>query len=125
MYVQMTFAKTMALHGYTQLTMRFLHRGRSRPPVLCINATPIFRQFEIYRCKRHASSYGGPSLPGQVGPPFEAVEGVEEKGLPREDEPTFRWRLTLFKMIESAATTFMSLMVLGLVFLKSTKDRLG
>lgn len=85
--------------------------------------TPISRLSASYRHKRYGSSYGGLPLPGQVGPPLEVAEEVEEKSPPREDEQTLKWKVALFKMIESAATTFMSIMVLGLVLLKSTRDQ--
>lgn len=54
----------------------------------------------------------------------ETVE-AEGKAASREDEQPFRWRGTLFKMIESAATTFMSIMVLGFVLSSSTQDQLS
>lgn len=115
----------MALHGRSQLTMLFLHRRQWRNPVLCFNTTPKFRPSARLRYKRFGSSYGGLPAPGQVGPQLEADEEVEGKSPPREDEQAFRWRFTLFKMIESAATTFMSITVLGLVSLESAKHQTG
>lgn len=67
--------------------------------------------------RRSASNFSGPSLPGQIGPlnneenenNEESKEGPSQKAR----EPIYKWSQTLFKMFESAATTFVSIMVLG------------
>jgi hypothetical protein len=112
----------MALHGYSQLTLRFLYRAKWRTPMLCIDRSPTFLPSASKCYKRYASSYGGPPLPGQVLPPL-GTEDAEEKATPRTDEQDFRWRSTLFKMMESAATTLMSIMVLGFVLFELRKRR--
>ena len=62
--------------------------------------------------KRFASAYGGgPSMPGQVGPSIE--EADEESSEKRAKDQPPKWGPMFFKMFESAATTFASLMVLG------------
>ena len=53
----------------------------------------------------------GPS-PGQIGP---LEEDTEEPTKIEYNKPTSKWGPTLFKMLESAATTFASLCVLGSV----------
>lgn len=67
-----------------------------------------------WRC--NASTYAGPPLPGQVGLVNEENEDAKEKQDPpkvsKNGQPS-RWGPTLFKMFESAATTCVSLMVLG------------
>lgn len=75
-----------------------------------------FSRYSLSR--RYASNFSGPSLPGQIGPlgkeenenKDESKEGPSaEKG-----EQVHKWGHTLFKMFESAATTFVSIMVLGM-----------
>lgn len=118
----MTFAEIMALHGCARLTLRYLYRRKLRSPMLCIDTTSICLLSANHSYKRYGSSYGGPPLPGQVGPPLDVTEETGGKASPREEEQNFRWKLTLFKMFESAATTFMSIMVLGLVLSSFVKD---
>ena len=63
----------------------------------------------LYICR---SLNGGPSppTPGQVGP---QVDATDESGS-TESNASSKWKGTLFKMFESSATTFASLLVLGL-----------
>ncbi|KAL8885351.1 MAG: hypothetical protein Q9215_006789 [Flavoplaca cf. flavocitrina] len=73
-------------------------------------AIPILQQ------KRYANGYGGgPQLPGQVAPqPGQSGEADENpNGKSRSDKES-TWRPTFLKMFESAATTMVSLFVLGL-----------
>ncbi|KAI4284482.1 MAG: hypothetical protein L6R38_001364 [Xanthoria sp. 2 TBL-2021] len=76
----------------------------------CSHSFPIFQQ------KRYANGYGGgPQLPGQVAPQPGQPEESDDKttGKPESDRES-TWRPTLLKMFESAATTMVSLFVLGL-----------
>lgn len=61
--------------------------------------------------KRHTNGYGGgPQLPGQVGPqPGQPEETREET----TEHKGWDWGPTMHKMFESAATTTVSLFVLG------------
>ncbi|KAL9038227.1 MAG: hypothetical protein Q9180_003261 [Flavoplaca navasiana] len=73
-------------------------------------AIPISQQ------KRYANGYGGgPQLPGQVAPQPGQSEEADEKpnGKSRSDKES-TWRPTFLRMFESAATTMVSLFVLGL-----------
>lgn len=75
----------------------------------CTYSFPIFQQ------KRYANGYGGgPQLPGQVAPQPGQPEESDDKttGKPESDKES-TWRPTLLKMFESAATTMVSLFVLG------------
>ncbi|KAL8668631.1 MAG: hypothetical protein Q9168_006749 [Polycauliona sp. 1 TL-2023] len=69
---------------------------------------------KISQQKRHATGYGGgPQLPGQVAQgEQEESDGKSIDSAESGKEPT--WRPTLLKMFESAATTMVSLIVLGL-----------
>lgn len=63
--------------------------------------------------RRDVGSFGGPSAPIRVGPSNEPNdENDEMPKFPKGDQTT-RLKSTLFKMFESAATTFMSIVVLG------------
>ena len=61
--------------------------------------------------RRHINGSVGPS-PSQLGP---QEEDTEESTKTENNKSTSKWAPTLFKMFESAATTFASLFVLGLV----------
>ncbi len=61
--------------------------------------------------RRHVNGSVGPS-PGQFGPQGEDTEKTTKI---EDNKPTSKWGPTIFKMFESAATTFASLFVLGLV----------
>ncbi|KAL9628465.1 MAG: hypothetical protein Q9204_005868 [Flavoplaca sp. TL-2023a] len=66
--------------------------------------------------KRYANGYGGgPQLPGQVAPQPGQSEEADQKpdGRSGSDKES-TWRPTFLKMFESAATTMVSLFVLGL-----------
>lgn len=60
---------------------------------------------------RHASSFGGP-LGGQFGSLNQEDEAIEETPKFSKSEQTSNWTPTLFRMFESAATTFASILVL-------------
>ncbi|KAL8938484.1 MAG: hypothetical protein Q9216_003874 [Gyalolechia sp. 2 TL-2023] len=65
--------------------------------------------------KRYANGYGGgPPSPGQVGAQPGQPENSDEDPAGREKHRASDWRPTLIKMVESAATTVVSLFVLGL-----------
>lgn len=71
-----------------------------------------FKRNEIkFRC--YAGSFGGPSAPYQIGPSNEPNEPNNETPKPANEDQTAKLRPTLFKMLESAATTLMSIVVLG------------
>lgn len=59
--------------------------------------------------RRYLNGFGGPS-PGQIGP---QADDVEEPPKAEKDRPRSQWSATLFKMFESAAATFASLLILG------------
>ncbi|KAL8758894.1 MAG: hypothetical protein Q9184_003789 [Pyrenodesmia sp. 2 TL-2023] len=65
--------------------------------------------------KRHANGYGaGPQSPGQVAPqPGQAGDPGEDSADSKKNQAV-EWGPTLLKMFESAATTVVSLTVLGL-----------
>lgn len=67
--------------------------------------------------RRYASNFSGPSLPGQIGPlnneENENTKESQESPSPQKVRQAYKWNQTLFKMFESAATTFVSIMVLG------------
>lgn len=65
------------------------------------------------KLQRHASSFGGPSMPIQVGPSNEPNDENDRIPNSSKENQTGKLKPTLFKMFESAATTFMSIMVLG------------
>ena len=65
--------------------------------------------------RRHVNGSVGPSS-GQFAP---QGDDVEEPMKIQYNKPTSKWGPTLFKMLESAATTFASLFVLGLVNMES------
>ncbi|KAL8837095.1 MAG: hypothetical protein Q9170_002652 [Blastenia crenularia] len=66
--------------------------------------------------KRYANGHGcGPQSPGQVAPqPGQPEESSDENTTNTPKNHTSEWRPTLIKMCESAATTAVSLLVLGL-----------
>ncbi|KAL8811634.1 MAG: hypothetical protein Q9200_001634 [Gallowayella weberi] len=66
--------------------------------------------------RRYANGYtGGPQLPGQVAPqPGQPEESDAAVTAERKGDQQSSWRPTLLKMFESAATTMVSLFVLGL-----------
>lgn len=83
-----------------------------------VGKSPILRLGESQRTsiairleRRHVNGSVGPS-PGQIGP---QESDTEEPSEIEYNKPTSKWGPTLFKMLESAATTFASLFVLGLV----------
>ena len=62
------------------------------------------------RIYRSINGPSGPPNPGQIGPQVDATEDSDFGG----SKTTSKWKGTLFKMFESSATTFASLLVLGL-----------
>ncbi|KAL8892367.1 MAG: hypothetical protein Q9192_005625 [Flavoplaca navasiana] len=73
-------------------------------------AIPVSQQ------KRYANGYGGgPQIPGQVAPQPGQSEEADEKPVGKSgSDKESTWRPTFLKMFESAATTMVSLFVLGL-----------
>lgn len=65
--------------------------------------------------RRYANGYGGgPQSPGQVGPqPGHPEDPSDENSIERPKNRVSDWRPTMIKMVESAATTMVSLFVLG------------
>lgn len=103
----------LSLKSRSQLFIRPFSRiewGHSWPNNTA--STKPSRRIDCYR-RRNASSVGGPSLPGQMGPLNEENQNAGKRDDSPEISRAFKWRPTLFKMFESAATTFMSIMVLG------------
>ena len=76
--------------------------SHSRFPLFYQNLKPSFRH------KRLINGSTGPRLPGQIG---QAEEPAESEV--KTNEP-LKWNSTLMKLLESAATTFVSLLILGL-----------
>lgn len=67
--------------------------------------------------KRHANGYGaGPQSPGQVGAQPGQPEDTGEGGSDGKSHRAADWAPTLLKMFENAATTVVSLTVLGYVY---------
>lgn len=82
--------------------------GGSRP--VLVTRSPIFLPLSV-KTKRCVNGFSGPS-PGQVGP---EADDAEENPRAEKDTPRLRWAPTVIKMFESSATTFASILVLGLV----------
>lgn len=95
-----------------RFSMRLVSSSKYQSHVLHNNAFPRQQQLESFKYRRNASTIGGPLLPGQIGPQNEQ-KSEEETSVPEKVEQTFKWRLTGFKMLESAATTLVSIIVLG------------
>ncbi len=76
--------------------------------------------------KRHANGYGaGPQSPGQVAPQPGQPEDAGEDRADGKNNRAVDWGPTLLKMFESAATTVVSLTVLGYVYPCITRLRLA
>lgn len=84
----------------SQPTTKFRPILRSRFPT----STLIFPTNE-----RHVNGFSGPG-PGQIGPQDEEGNGSDAD---HRLTPTTRWSPTFFKIFESAATTFVSILVLA------------
>ena len=91
-------------------SFRVINRSQQVPNLRRNLVAPFSKSilhFEIDR--RCINGFGGPT-PGQVGPQgHEAEEPQGSKGT--SSSP--KWGPTMFKMFESAATTFASILVLG------------
>ena len=94
---------TLVRHPYQ--VEKFLSICRSQRPSIAIR---------LERC--YANGSIGPS-PGQLG----SQEDAENSRKTEYNKATSQWGPTFFKMFESAATTFASLFVLGLVGTESNK----
>ncbi|KAL9585677.1 MAG: hypothetical protein Q9212_001373 [Teloschistes hypoglaucus] len=92
---------------------RCLAQHPSSKPAASASRTQHCRLFQQ---KRYSNGYGvGPQLPGQVAPqPGQSEEQTGEKDTGGRQDQSSEWNPTLFKMFESAATTMVSLIVLGL-----------
>ena len=83
------------------------HRG---PHLSVLNLLYLTHQWTSgYELKRNISGNNGPQIPGQIGQNPD-IAGNDE---PEKVGQSSNWYPTLFKMFESAATTIVSLMVLG------------
>ena len=96
-------------HSYQVGKFPLLCLGNSQRPSIAIRVE-----------RRHLNGPVGPA-PGQFGL---QGEDTEEPTKIEYNKSTSQWGPTLFKMLESAATTFASLFVLGLVETES-KTHLG
>jgi hypothetical protein len=83
--------------------------GQFHPSILS-TTSPSRHWPSSYKPMRHINGYGGPPVPGQIGPSNADTEEISKPG--KVEQPP-KWSPTLFKMFESAATTIVSLMVLG------------
>lgn len=88
-------------------------------PRLCRFPVNIKYQSNIHYLRhelvRQASAYNGPAMPdqaSQVGPQEEPREGLEKS---TKGDRANGWSSTLHRMFESAATTAVSITVLGYV----------
>lgn len=89
-------------------SFRTSHAAARIYPVLL---TPLPKSSSLSRKQeRYINGFSGPS-PGQVGP--SQSEDVEELDKSRVPPSESQWKPTLFKMFESAATTFASILVLA------------
>lgn len=71
-----------------------------------------FKGHEI-KLRRYAGSFGGPSMPIQVGSSNEPEDENDKIPKSPKGDQASKLKPTLFKMLESAATTFISIVVLG------------
>lgn len=71
---------------------------------------PVWRPCPLGIQNRKINGVGGPPTPVPFGPPDEEIKTAE----PVKWSKRSRWTPTLLKMLESAATTFASIMILGL-----------
>ena len=95
------------------LSVRLVHFCRASPQIAKFHpflnsrfptSTRVFRLVE-----RYVNGFSGPS-PGQIGPQGEEADAADAD---EKSPPTSRWSPTFFKMFESAATTFASILVLA------------
>ena len=103
-------ASTMRLAKHLSRHLRRPYKTQPSLQCICSSTFPIFQQ------KRYANGYGGgPQLPGQLAPqPGGEPEESDSKTTGKaESHGESTWRPTLLKMFESAATTMVSLIVLG------------
>lgn len=117
--LSLTFFHTMAAFRILFTLLRDISHLRQYPGVFTVarDGIPASRpyRFPPLEQRRCANGYGGgPQLPGQVAPqpgqPEESEDDSVDNGI---GNPPSEWRPTLFKMFESAATTMVSLFVLG------------
>lgn len=99
-------AVSLGRHSYQVGRFSLLRLGDSQRPSIAIRLE-----------RRHVNGSVGPS-PGQFGP---QEEETEEPTKIEYNKSTSKWGPTLFKTLESAATTFASLFVLGLVDTESRR----
>ena len=84
--------------------------GRAQTRIKHVHLRPWPPRLLLLRISRSYSGIPGPPTPGQVSPQNDEVDEPQPEGSPNAS----KWAETLFKMFESAATTFASLLVLGL-----------
>lgn len=97
----------MPLSIYLVFMRRASHLNTRVHPIF-ISQLPSSTPFLRARV-RYVNGFSGPG-PGQVGPQGEVVESSYADERP---VPTSKWSPTFFKMFESAATTFASILVLA------------
>lgn len=107
----MAFRLTLSLTGNTRPLLLYHAPSRAAQRALSgehINPHPGLQQ------KRHANGYGGgPQTPGQVSPQPGQPEEPDKDPSENKNTQGWAWGPTLHKMFESAATTTVSLVVLG------------
>lgn len=90
------------------LSVRLVSSCRTSHPTT--NFHPLLHSRQIFRKnERYLNGFSGPS-PSQIGPQDEVTSSsAADERLPL----TSKWSPTFFKMFESAATTFASILVLA------------
>ncbi len=85
----------------------FLHQPARVNPILVI---PLSKSKKVFpENRRSVNGLSGPS-PGQIE---RQTDEAEEAQGSKESPPNLKWGPTVFKMFESAATTFASILVLA------------
>ena len=102
MFVKLRSAMPVIRRGGYRSTQQFFRKPTYPSRQWPLGLTPT----------RYSSGYGGPPMPNQIGP--QNTE-IEEDTTQEKTDRASDWSPTLFKMFESAATTIVSLVVLGYV----------
>lgn len=106
----LNYQKMLSNKFRSQIRIRSLYRRRRSCPLSQITDRSC-RRIVHWNPTRNASSFGGP-LGGQFGPINQDEEAIEETPKTSKSEQTSKWTPMLFRMFESAATTFASILVL-------------
>lgn len=92
--------------GFLRALRRSHQAANHHPPLHTLYPNPAFA---FIRQNRYVNGFSGPN-PGQVGPQGEVPDEPQASGeIPR----SAAWSPTMFKMLESAATTFASILILA------------